>query len=111
DLDARGGLLSRRPELVQTEAHLVGDVAGVAAAAGGAAVVHLETPHQSFGVELDRLRVLPADVEHRARAGKHRVRAEAVAENLAADLLLRERQALASVAGADRGDDLERRRK
>jgi hypothetical protein len=52
-------------------------------------------------VDLDGLGVLPADVEHGARAGELLVRAEPVAQDLGADVLLGERQALPAVAGAD----------
>ena len=86
---------------MQSEVHLVGDVPEVTAAAGGTAVVHMEARDDAVGIDLDRLRVLAADVEHGARGREHRVRAEAVAKNLAADLLLRERQALSPVPCAD----------
>ena len=94
-------LAGQRAELVQAEVHLVGDVAEVAAAAGGAAVVHLEPRDDA----LARRPGSPWCPGRRCRAPcacrEHRVRAEAVAEDLGADLLLRERQARAAVAGAD----------
>ena len=62
----------QRSELVQAEVQLVGDVAEVAPAARRAAIVHLEAGHHAVLVDLDGLGVLPADVEHRARAGEHR---------------------------------------
>ena len=52
-------------------------------------------------VDLDRLGVLAADVEDGRRPRIHHVRAEAVAQDLGADVLLRERQPRAAVAGAD----------
>ncbi len=55
-----------------------------------------------------RLGVLAADVEDRARALVHDVRAEPVAEDLGADVLLREREAHAAVARADHVRLLER---
>ena len=88
DAHAPGGLAGQRTQLVQAEVHLVGDVAEVAAAAGGAAVVHLERGDDAALVDLDRLGVLAADVEHGARVREHGVRAEAVAEDLRADLSL-----------------------
>ena len=93
------------PELVQAHVHLVGDVPEVAPAAGGAPVVHLEARDDPGRVDLDRLGVLPADVEDGPRRREEHVGAEAVAEDLGADLLLRERQARAPVARADRGRD------
>ena len=54
-----------------------------------------------FGVDLDALGVLAADVEHRARVRIHHVGAEPVAQDLGADVLLGERQGHAAVAGAD----------
>ena len=53
------------------------------------------------GIDLDRLGVLAADVEHRRGARIHHVRAEPVAQDLGADVLLRERQPRPAVAGAD----------
>ena len=91
------------PSSCKPEVHLVGDVAEVSPASGRAAVIHLE-----------------ADVRFRLRStwialvscppmsstvrvdGKHCVRAQPVAENLAANLLLRKRQALAAIARAHR---------
>jgi hypothetical protein len=89
------------PQLVQAHVHLVGDVAQVAPAAGGAAVVHLEALDDAGRVDLDRLGVLAADVEHGGGARVHHVRAQAVAQDLAADVLLAEGQPRAAVAGAD----------
>jgi hypothetical protein len=90
------------PQLVQAHVHLVGDVAQVAPAAGGAAVVHLEAGStMPAGSTWMRLGVLAADVEHGGGARVHHVRAQAVAQDLAADVLLAEGQARAAVAGAD----------
>ena len=86
---------------MQAHIHLIGDVAEIAPAAGGAAVVHLEVLDDALGVDLDRLGILAADVEYRARVGVHHMGAEPVAENFGADLLLRKRQGNAAVAGAD----------
>jgi hypothetical protein len=95
------GLHGHRAELVQSHVHLVGDVAEIAPAAGGAAVVHLEVLDDALRVHLDRLGVLAADVEDRAGLGVHHVRAEAVTEDLGADVLLRKRQRDPAVTGAD----------
>src|SRR6185369_15891052 len=57
-------------ELMRTAfVHFIGDVAQVAPAARGAAVVHLEALHDARRVDLDRLGVLAADVQHGSRAG------------------------------------------
>ena len=101
DADGLRRLHRHRPQLVQAHVHLVGDVAEVASAARGAAVVHLEALDDAVRVDLDRLRVLAADVEHGRGARIHHVRAQAVAKDFRADVLLRERQARAAVAGAD----------
>jgi hypothetical protein len=78
----------QRPELVQAHVHLVGDVAEVAPAAGGAAIVHLETLDDAVGIHLNRLGVLATDVQHGAGFGKHGMGPEAVTEDLGANLLL-----------------------
>ena len=101
DAHVFGRLHRQRPEFVQAHVHLVGDVAEVAAAAGGAAVVHLEALDDAILVHLDRLGVLTADVEHGSRARVHHVRTQAMAQDFRADVLLGERQASAPVAGAD----------
>ena len=101
-------LQRERAELVQPEVELVGDVPEIAAAPGGAAIVHLERRDDAVLVDLDRLRVLPADVEDGARAREDAMGAASVAEDLAANRLLRERERLPSVARADRGDLVDR---
>ena len=93
---------------MEPEVQLVGDVTEIAAAAGGAAVVHLERRDDASVVDLDGLRVLSADVEHGARAGEDAVGAAAVAEDLASHRLRREGERLTSVAGADGGELLDR---
>jgi hypothetical protein len=92
---------------VQAKLHLVGDVAQVTATAGGAAIVHLEVLDDPVAVHLDRLGVLPADVEHGAGALVHQVGTQAVAEDLGADVLLGERQAHPAITGADHVDLLQ----
>ena len=90
-----------RPELVESQVHLVRDVAEVAAAPRGASIVHLKRGHDAVVVDLNRLRILPSDVEYGPRLGEHRVRAESVAENLGAYLCLRERESRPAVARSD----------
>ncbi len=108
DAHLLGCLHRQRPEFVQAHVHLVGNVAEVAPAAGGAAVVHLEAFDDAVIVHLDRLGVLAADVEYRGRPRVHHVRAQAVAQDFGADVFLGERQARAAVAGADHVALLER---
>jgi hypothetical protein len=100
DADGLGRLHRHRPQLVQAHVHLVGDVAEVAAAAGRAAVVHLEALHDARRVDLDGLGVLSADVQHRGGTRIHHVGAQAVAQDFRAHVFLRERQAGAAVPGA-----------
>ena len=85
---------------MQPHVHLVGDVAQIPPAAGGAAVVHLERLDDAGLVHLDRLGVLAADVQNGGGARVHHVGAQAVAEDLGADMLLGKGQARAAVAGA-----------
>ena len=108
DAHGAGGFHGERAEFVQAHVHFVSDVAEVAPAAGGAAVVHLEVLDDAGGVHLDRLGVLAADVEHGARVGIHHVRAEAMAEDFGTDLFPRERQRDPAVAGADHGGIFQR---
>ena len=103
DLYPAGRLLGEGTELVEPEIELVRDVAEVAAAACGTPVIHLEVRHDSFVVDLDRLGVLPPDVEHGAGRREHRVGPQAVTEDLAPDLFFRERQSRPSVPGPHRG--------
>jgi hypothetical protein len=89
----RVALHRHRAELVHAEVHLVGDVAEVAAAAGGAAVVHLEAGDDALPSTWIALVSCPP-MSSTVRVPGTCVRAEAVAEDLGADLLLGERQAL-----------------
>ena len=66
---------------MQPHVHFVGDVAEVAPTASGAAVIHLEAFHDAVGIDLDRLGVLPANIEHSRGVWVHHVRAQAVAQN------------------------------
>jgi len=101
-------LAGDRPQLMHAEIHLVGDIAQVAATAGGTAIVHLERRDDAVLVDLDRLRILSADVEHRSCRGEHGVGAQAVAQDLGADLFLGEGQRAPAVARACAGGLLER---
>ena len=86
---------------MQPHVHLVGDIAEIAATARGTAVVHLEVLDDALVVDLDALGVLPADIQDGARIRVHHVRAQPVAEDLGADVLLREGQRHPAIAGAD----------
>src|ERR1019366_6965976 len=61
-------------------------------------VIHLETCDHTGAINLNSLRVLATNVEHRTRPGEHCMGAQAVAEDLAADLFLRERKPLPAIA-------------
>src|SRR5271157_754153 len=56
-----------RAQFVQAHIHLVGDIAEITPAAGGAAVVHLEVRDDAVLVDLDALGVLAADMSSTVR--------------------------------------------
>jgi hypothetical protein len=101
--DRPARLEGQRAELVETQIELVGDVTQIATAARGTAVIHLERRHHPLLVELDRLGVLTANVQQRARAREEPVRTAAVAQDLAAHGPLGKGQGLAAVAGSHEG--------
>ena len=82
-----------------------GDGAEEASGAGGALVVHAEVEDLAGRVDADRLRVLPAHVEHGARAREHVDGAARVAADLG-HLRVAEGHPVAAVAGADHEADL-----
>ena len=96
-----GRLQRHRAELVQAHVHLVGDITEIAAAAGGTTVVHLEILDDARAVDLDRLGILAANVEHGARVRVHHMGAQPVAEDFRADILLGKGQGDPAITGAD----------
>ena len=86
---------------MQAKIHLISYVTQIATATGCATIVHLKTLNDAIRIDLNRLRILPADIQNRRRFRVHDVRAEAVAKNLGANMFLGKWQRRPTVAGAD----------
>ena len=69
----------QRPKLVQAHIHFIGDIAQIAPASGGAAVVHLEVLHDARRIDLNALCILAANIENGAGLRIHHMGAEPVA--------------------------------
>src|SRR3990172_1025608 len=104
DANWTGEISGEGTELVQTQIHLVRDIAQGAPAPGRAAIVHLEGRDDALIVDLDSLGVLPADVENGASRREKGGGSQAVAENLGADLAFGEGKPLSTIAGAYAAD-------
>ena len=86
---------------MQAEIHLIRYIAEVSAASCCATIVHLKTFDDAIRIDLNRFRILSANIQNGRRFRVHYVRPKPMAKNFGADMFLRKRQGRPAIAGTN----------